>query len=228
MINAGIDEAGRGPVIGPMVIAFACFDENGIKNLKNLNVRDSKKILPNRRTFLEEKIKNIALNFEILKIPASELDELMKNFSLNEIEAIKISEIIERIVKRTNIDKIFIDSPDPVQNGKSKFKERIERILNKKNIKIKFSIICENYADSKYIECSAASILAKVERDREIEKLREIYGDFGSGYPSDEKTINFLKNSENLKKIDKFIRHAWKLNSINLENNKKEKQTKLF
>lgn len=224
MITGGIDEAGRGPIIGPMVIAFACFDEKGIEKLKELNVGDSKKILPNRRKFLEEKIKEIAIKYKILKISASELDKLMKNFSLNEIECIKISEIIEEI-KKINIDCLFIDSPDPIQNNKNKFKERIKNWLNKKNIKIEFSIVCENYADSKYIECSAASILAKVERDREIEKLKEIYGDFGSGYPADEKTINFLKNEENLKKIDEFIRHRWRSNSINL---KKEKQTKLF
>ena len=72
-------------------------------------------------------------------------------------------------------------------------------------------IICRHKADEIYPAVSAASIVAKVIRDREIEKLHEKYGDFGSGYPSDPRTINFVKNSiQNKIDIDKIVRHQWK------------------
>ncbi|MEM7817124.1 MAG: ribonuclease HII, partial [Candidatus Aenigmatarchaeota archaeon] len=94
----------------------------------------------------------------------------------------------------------------PEKNVK-KFEKKLREKIRKDNIKI----ICENYADKKYKIVGAASIIAKVERDKEIEKIKEEYKiDFGSGYPSDERTIKFLENIiKNGKELPKFIRKSW-------------------
>lgn len=207
-ITCGVDEAGRGPVIGPMVIACCCFDEKGIEKLRELNVRDSKQISPKRREFLEGMIKGAALKYIIKKISPIEIDETRKKISLNDIEAKKISEILSELNKtKTEITPsiIYVDSPENIQEN---FTKKILKFLKSKP---SFEIISEHYADSKYIEVSAASVLAKVERDREIESLKIIYGDFGSGYPADPRTTEFLKNNPNIPR--EIIRKSWKLNN---------------
>ncbi len=233
MITSGIDEAGRGPVIGPMVMACCCFDENGIEKLKELNVKDSKQITPKRREFLEEKIKEIALKYIIKKISPVEIDETRKKISLNDIEAKEISEMLSELDKTTEImpSVIYIDSPENIQEN---FTKKILKFMpslpsSQKAIgKNKFNIISEHFADSKYIEVSAASILAKVERDREIENLKKIYGDFGSGYPADTKTVAFLKNNKSQIPRE-IIRKSWNVRfkeENNKENNKDKKEKK--
>ncbi|MDI6730093.1 MAG: ribonuclease HII [Candidatus Altarchaeum sp.] len=229
MITCGIDEAGRGPVIGPMVMACCCFDEDGIAKLKELNVKDSKQLTPKRREFLEEKIKEIALKYIIKKISPIEIDETRKQISLNDIEAKEISEMLSELDKTmTDVPSvIYIDSPENIQEN---FTKKILKFMpslssSQKAIgKNKFNIISEHFADSKYIEVSVASILAKVERDREIENLKKIYGDFGSGYPSDPKTVAFLKNNKS--KIPReIIRKSWNVR-FKKENNKDKKEKK--
>ncbi|OQX21052.1 MAG: ribonuclease HII [Candidatus Altiarchaeales archaeon A3] len=225
MITCGIDEAGRGPVIGPMVMACCCFDEDGIAKLKELNVKDSKQLTPKKREFLEEKIKKIALKYLIKKISPVEIDETRKKISLNDIEAKEISEMLLELNKTmTDMPSfIYVDSPENIQENFTK------KILKFSPTKISANIISEHFADSKYIEVSAASILAKVERDREIENLKKIYGDFGSGYPADPKTVVFLKNNES--KIPReIIRKSWnvRFKQKDKEGKDKEVQAKLF
>jgi len=230
MITCGIDEAGRGPVIGPMVMACCCFDENGIEKLKELEVKDSKQLTPKRREFLEGEIKGLALKYIIKKISPVEIDETRNKISLNDIEAKEISEMLFELNKATDVipSFIYVDSPENIQENFTK------KILKFSKTKISFNssnIISEHFADSKYIEVSAASILAKVERDRDIENLKKIYGDFGSGYPADPKTVEFLKNNES--KIPReIIRKSWNVkfkeeNKENKEYKKEYKQAKL-
>jgi ribonuclease HII len=203
MIIAGIDEAGRGPCFGPMTLAITSIDKKDEKKLKELGVKDSKDILPNKRNFLFEKVKEIVKEYNILIVEPIELNDLMTKNNLNEIEAIKIAELINKT--KINIDIFFIDSPDAT---KGKFEKRITQYLKKEKKEIK--IICENKADSKYLIVGAASILAKVTRDREIEKLKKEFGEIGSGYPSDPKTkIFLLEYVKKNKKLPPFSRIFW-------------------
>jgi ribonuclease HII len=79
-------------------------------------------------------------------------------------------------------------------------------------------IYSEHKADERYTIVGAASILAKVERDRAIEKLHEVHGDFGSGYPSDPKSIRYLQDLlEEKKELPSFIRKSWKSVSKRIE-----------
>ena len=167
----GIDEAGRGCIIGPMVICAAAINPMDEYRLKEIGVRDSKKLSPNQREALYGKVGRLC-KYTTVKIPAEEINELMDRHNLNEIEAIKIAQAIDQlgIVGAT----VFVDSPD---NVPSKFARRIEKYL-----KTRVKIVSANKADDTYVIVGAASIIAKVTRDREIEKIKKAVGfDFNSG-----------------------------------------------
>ncbi|MFH1972000.1 MAG: ribonuclease HII [archaeon] len=196
MLIAGVDEAGRGPVIGPLVVAGVAIEEKNIKKLEELGVKDSKLLTPKRREELFSKIKELT-EYKILIIPPQEVDDAVNSASmnLNWLEAVKYAMVINAL----NPDKAYVDCPSV--NNKA-FKEYMEQFLKKKP-----ELIVENKADLNYPIVGAASILAKVTRDREIKKLREKYGDFNSGYPSDPKTKEFLKKYH--KKYPEIFRHSW-------------------
>jgi ribonuclease HII len=193
---AGIDEAGKGCVIGPLVIAgVACDCED---YLRSIGVRDSKKLSKKRREELAEKIREVA-KVEVLKISAEDLNKLMEKKTLNEV----LRDGYEEIIKRLKPSVAFIDSPDV----------NPERLASYLRSSTGIEIVAAHKADGKYPIVSSASIIAKVERDWEIEKLKQKFGDFGSGYASDPKTIAFLKN---LKEWPFFVRIKWKtLKKIN-------------
>ncbi len=197
---AGIDEAGKGPVIGPLIVCGVCLDQNLVSVLKKLGVKDSKKLSPKRRAFLADKIKEIS-EFHIVKIDPPRLDELMASKTINDI----ILDACIEIINRLNPNIVYVDCPHV---NISKFKAILEKCTRKK-------IIADHKADSKYEIVSAASILAKVTRDCEIDKIKkEIAEDFGSGYPSDVRTINFLKRIINEgKDLPWFVRKSWKTTS---------------
>jgi ribonuclease HII len=192
----GIDEAGRGPVIGPMVMAGVLIDEGQSAQLKKLGVKDSKLLSPEQRNELFDKIISIVKDYEVKITPAEEIDSALNTpgFNLNWLEATKSSEIINRLMP----DKAIVDCPSVNTEAYSAY-------LKKKLLKKETKLVAEHKADVKYPVVSAASIIAKVTRDREIEKLRQVHGDFGSGYPSDEKTSKFLKENHHLP----IFRKSW-------------------
>jgi len=203
MLIAGIDEAGRGPCFGPMTMSIVVIEKKQEVELREMGVKDSKDILPNKRDTLFSKVKSATIEHKIKIISPIEINDLMARENLNEIEAIKIAELINSL--KTKPDIIYVDSPDAT---KGKFEKRIRKYLN--NNKQNLNILAENKADSKYVVVGAASILAKVTRDREIEKMRKEFGDFGSGYPSDPKTKKYLEEYFTTKgKLPPFSRIFW-------------------
>ncbi len=209
----GIDEAGRGSVIGPMIIAGVLVEDE--EYLKELNVRDSKEIDSEKREELYEKITEVVKDYVVIKIPANEIDELRKRFSLNVIEAKKMAEIINILKPK----KAFVDCP---QTSTEKFELLLKSMIELEDIEI----IAENFADKKYPVVSAASIIAKVERDREVEKIKNMIGeDIGVGYPHDERTIRYLKKIA--PDFPDFVRKSW-ITVQDLINQKKQKNLKDF
>jgi len=196
----GIDEAGRGAVVGPLIIAGALFQEQDLPKLKAMEVRDSKELTPARREELEKKIKDLAVDFVVVSISANTIDNLRDTKNLNRIEVDYMADII-RTLKPS---KVIVDSPE-VNTEKIK-----NEILGKLG-DLKVEIISENYADKKYPTVSAASILAKVVRDKAIDGLEIRLGkEIGAGYPSDERTIEFMKwVLEKYKGYPEFIRKSW-------------------
>lgn len=203
-VVAGIDEAGRGPVLGPMIICAVVLQESRIPFLKSLGVKDSKKLTPLQRKRLAGIIENSAEKIIERKVEPDQIDAAVNRMSinnLNELEAKIIAEIINELPN--NVEHVYVDSPDP---NPEKFLTRLVKYLRKR-----VKITAENYADRKYTVVAAASIIAKVRRDAYISQLKKIYGDIGSGYPSDPKTRAFLENWVRLKgEPPPFARKSWK------------------
>ena len=196
---AGIDEAGRGSVIGPLVIGLVAGPSS---KFSGRGYKDSKLLTPSRREDFLEMI-NSSVYSDHIAIGADELNHLMgKGISLNEIEAMKAAVLIDSAPK--DVNKVYVDSPDPVPQ---RFVSRISKYLKRKDLEI----IAEHKADLNYPVVSAASIVAKVNRDRAIKSIREELGlSFSSGYPSDESTIDALKYMLKEKVGYKYIRFKWK------------------
>lgn len=198
----GVDEAGRGAVIGPMVIAGILVDQSRVGELIEAGVRDSKELTPGVRAELSKLIREIAERVELIVVEARLVDESTRRSGakgINELEARMIAEIINRL----RPDAAFIDLPSTKYHD---FRALIERYAGHK-----CSLILEHKADRKYPVVSAASIIAKHERDTLIKKLRAELGDFGSGYPSDPKTRNFLLQALMRGDLRKeHIRLTWK------------------
>ena len=193
----GVDDAGKGPVIGPMVIAGVLVDDKDIPKLKNLGVADSKSLTPKQREFLYDKIIEIVKKHEIILIPPFEIDEAVfsETTNLNWLEGEKMVKIINHLRSQ----KAIVDCPSPNIKKFSDF-------LNER-IKVKTELICDHRAE-RFLPVAAASIISKVTRDREIEKIKKkIKIDFNSGYPSDPKTQEFLK--KHYKDYPDIIRKSW-------------------
>ncbi len=183
ILIAGVDEAGRGPCVGPMVIAVTCIKKNDEEKLSQIGVKDSKMLSEKERERQFAEIVQVVSEFSFVRIDATEIDELRNRKSLNEVEAMRIGELLNGL--KTKPELIYVDSPDPIS---SNFAKRIRKYINFNPI-----IKAEHKADVNYPIVSAASIIAKVERDHSIKELEKEYGVIGSGYPHDELTITFLK-----------------------------------
>jgi len=202
----GIDDAGRGPVIGPMVLAGVLVDEKIEKEFVKLGVRDSKMLLPHKRTKLAEEIKLRALGIHIVIIPVYEIDgKDNDNLNLNQREAVASSVIINKLNNGKEKIKVIIDCPS---NNIKAWRGYLEKFLmGKANL----TLICEHKADVNHVVVSAASIIAKTTRDNEIEKIKKEIGvDFGSGYSSDSITRKFIYENYDKFKDKGIFRESWK------------------
>ncbi|MBS7656771.1 MAG: ribonuclease HII [Candidatus Bathyarchaeia archaeon] len=186
MFVCGVDDAGRGSIIGPLVIAGVLVNQNEIHELVNLGVKDSKLLSPIKRIKLATEIVKLVKDHYIVKLSPSEIDVVVENGSklhrLNRLEAHAMAEVITNLKP----DVAYVDASDVLPERYA------EHIAEKVPFKVK--IISEHKADRTYPVVSAASIIAKVERDKAIAELNKIFGNIGSGYCSDPKTISFLKN----------------------------------
>jgi ribonuclease HII len=187
-------------VLGPLVICLATVEKEREEELKKIGVKDSKLLTPRKREHLYGKIASICSEFVVMKTTANSLNEEMKKHSLNEIEAMELGKALSLLKKPPEI--VYIDSPDTVAK---RFCTRIRKYHAGNE-----ELICEHKADFNYPICSAASIIAKVERDAVIEEIKkELSCNFGSGYTSDDRTIDFLKKNFHRVEIHKYIRKEW-------------------
>jgi ribonuclease HII len=195
----GIDEAGRGPVIGPMVMAIAVIDD--MDKLKNVGVRDSKELSPQGRSRLLNVLRSILTYMDYEVIEPETIDRYVYLNALNKLEAEVAVKLIGRALRIVNLVRVYIDSPDP--NAK-RYGDLIRRSVGS------VEVISMNKADKLIPIVSAASIIAKVTRDSIIEELHREYGDFGSGYPSDPRTIGFLRNwVREYGDLPPIVRRSW-------------------
>jgi len=205
MFELGIDDAGRGPVIGPMILAGVLIDKKIESSLKRLGVKDSKQLTPKRREHLAGKIREKAETFEVVIISAEEIDKKNeKGIKLNELEAFASAKIINKINKGYNKIKVVVDCPSPsIIKWQDFLKTKIKNLSN-------LEISCEHKADKNHVSVSAASIIAKSIREKEMTKLKKKYGEeIGSGYTSDALTIKFLQKNAHKHKDSGLFRKTW-------------------
>jgi ribonuclease HII len=201
----GIDDAGRGPVVGPMITAGCLIDKETERYFKKIGVKDSKQITPKRREILNKEIKEKAKAFEILVCSPDKIDKNNENkVKLNELEANHFAKIINKLNKEDIKIKVVVDCPS---TNILKFTDYLRsKIKNLSNLEIS----CEHKADKNHVAVSAASILAKFRREQEMDKIKKIYGpEIGSGYTSDPATIKFLEKYAKKYKDKGIFRKSW-------------------
>jgi ribonuclease HII len=199
----GIDEAGRGAIIGPLVVAGVCADADALKEFKEMGVKDSKMLSREKRASLYSEIVRLSKVVHFAPIEPDEIDHYVffgkRRRKLNFLEAIHMAKVIPRL----DVEEVFVDAPD---TNPGLFTVELSGMLNPCP-----RIVAQHKADRNFVIVSAASIIAKVERDRAVERLRDEHGDFGSGYPSDAQTISYLQEWVRREgSRPQFARKSWK------------------
>lgn len=197
----GVDEAGRGPCFGPLVVAGILVESDA--ELVRIGVADSKQLTPRRREQLAPMIQKLSSKYEIIVMPADDIDDLRKTMTLNELEVFVYSKIIEKLKPEV----CYVDAVDVKE-------ERFARdILS--HLSYKPQIISQHKADAKYPVVGAASILAKVTRDEHVKRIASeleprLNLPLGSGYPSDPVTKKFLKTwVTQFGELPPHVRKSW-------------------
>ena len=194
----GIDEAGRGSLVGELIVGSYAIMENNLNFLKEIGVKDSKMLTPNQREFLYEiLIKNG--KFSVIPIKPVDLDKSNINILEEKTALQNILNLKKQIGNLSNISSIIID----------KFGNLRILHVKLKQLGFKGNLIVEPKADVNYLVVSAASIIAKVIRDKRLEILRKMYGVKGSGYPSDQETVNYVLSELKKGKKPEYIRYSW-------------------
>ena len=196
MYLCGVDDAGRGSALGPLVIAGVLVHHSKLQKLKYIGVRDSKKLTKQSRSKLYNKILDLVDDYHVSKIHTKKIDQYVYVHNLNLLEA-------EYMGKTISILRPQISYVDSCDINATRFGNLVSRISNSK-------IISLHHADSKLIVVAAASIIAKVNRDNAIKKIQRQYDNIGSGYPSDIITHKFIKNCIKNNLMPNFVRNSWK------------------
>ena len=203
----GIDEAGRGPVIGPLVITIFACKEGKVEELRQRGVKDSK-LLPSKKRIELAKIlaENDSFYSETAVISAHEIDNYVDSTSLNDLEITYFAKLIDNLPEHIAKNcQIMLDACEVnTDNFTQKVLLKLKKFANEQNIS------AENKADLNHIHVACASILAKENREREVSEIKEKLGlDIGSGYPSDPKTKSAVQVLTNENLPNKYLRFSW-------------------
>ena len=205
----GVDEAGRGPVIGPLVVAALAIPAEDIEILSELNVRDSKDLSPNERlrifTAINQRIEDGKWKSGLILCSPKRIDINSLTSDLNSLEIDLFSEAILATDLYLDSGVIRADACDVNEN---RFRIRLQSSLGEKWKA--WRIIAEHGMDSKDLVTGGASILAKVSRDSAIEEISTRTGiEIGSGYPSDKTTRSAVEKMLSNGKPHDSLRWSW-------------------
>ena len=189
----GVDEAGRGPAIGPLVVSSICIPSGDLPHLESIGAKDSKAMSARKRSEVESSIMSASVNrdWRVSRIPisAEEIDEERAVKSLN---AIEIERFVQAILEVSDHDSTGWVHIDLLGSSSSSFSEMMRRKISglRPGLRVKSGV----GMDALCAATGAASILAKVMRDTRISEISEEVGfDVGSGYPSDSKTLDAIR-----------------------------------
>jgi len=192
----GIDEAGRGPVLGPLVMCGALIRADQACELRRLGVRDSKCLSPARREQIAQVLEAVLLDFRLISISPEQID--CTNLNYLELEA------AASLIRSLKPTEAVLDAPT---RNCAAYARSLQALLEPETCP---RLLVENFADATYPVVGAASILAKVTRDREIARLACQYGELGSGYPGDGKTRTFLRRCVRAGRFPPIVRRRWR------------------
>ncbi|KAL5733703.1 hypothetical protein ACOSQ2_033395 [Xanthoceras sorbifolium] len=207
----GIDEAGRGPVLGPMVYGCLYCASSYQKTLSTLKFADSKTLKEEKREELFEDLKtNESIGWAVDVIDPRELSAKMLNknkINLNEISHDSAIGLITRVLNMgVLLTEVYLDTVGDAEKYRVKLSERFHSI----------KFIVSKKADSLYPVVSGASIVAKVTRDRALrewvleETAENMQRNFGSGYPGDPQTKAWLENHKHFVfGFPNLVRFSW-------------------
>ena len=196
-LYVGLDEAGRGSCVGPLVVSLVATDEAGLRALAELGVRDSKKLTPSRRLEIFPRVLSYSTYVAVKAVQPQVIDA----HNISHLTMKAMYSITSPLAKRYPIKRVVADYVNPPR--------RLQRLL-KGLLSPEVEVLVVEDADDKYVECMAASIVAKVVRDNEIAKLRAIYGVRGSGYPSDPETLEWLMSKASQGSLPPCVRRSWR------------------
>lgn len=207
----GIDEAGKGSVLGPMVIGGVAGKD--MEAFERKGFADSKALSRSRRESLYEEISSEFQTTTVV-LSAAMIDELRRSMTMNEIVARSHARAVSDLMPET----AYLDACDV---NEERYAVTVSGYLSNR-----VQIVSRHKADDLYPVVSAASIIAKVTRDRLIDDLKKSWGEIGSGYPSDPETIAFLKKYIAMNGgAPSIARSSWKTVSNLLS---KKNQKKIF
>jgi ribonuclease HII len=204
-VLGGVDEAGRGAVMGPMVVAGVSLKEKDMHELARIGVRDSKELSRRSRSLLYGQIIDIARSICVCVVESAEIDIHVVVNRLNHLEALAMAQVIDNM----QADSIFVDCCDV---NPEKFRTRILSNV-KRRLRIrrgKMDVFSFHHADRLHLAVSAASIVAKVIREEHIGSIKRVHQDIGSGYPCDKITIRFIRSwIAEVGTPPSFVRSSW-------------------
>ncbi len=191
----GVDEAGRGPVLGPLVVtALAVPVKGGEDHLREMGVRDSKKLQAARR----DRLAGILVGryvYQVIEVPAEDIDALRATSSLNVIEARVFASAVLGVIAQLDEGAAVTAYLDAADSSETTFERHFRGSLaGSPGADAVVGVVSRHEADDTFPVVSAASVVAKARREEAVARISEELGeDFGSGYPSDPATIGFLE-----------------------------------
>jgi ribonuclease HII len=189
-----------------------------LPKLADIGVKDSKLLSSQKREIFAKQIRKLALNCHVVFLSPVEIDRVVETgkrlHRLNRFEA----QSMARVITILKPDLVYVDASDVLAD---RFGEHIAEKLD-----FTLKIVSEHKADKTYPIVSAASIIAKVERDLAISYLQKKHGKLGCGYPSDSNTINFLRDwIRKFGSYPDFVRKSWKTSKrVKIESDLRQKK----
>lgn len=194
----GIDEAGRGSVVGPLVVGGLLVRQDRVGQLPALGVRDSKQLSPRRREEVFERLAGVGRRLSIT-LDAPLIDRWVSRGRLNRLEALAFG----RLIAQTRPSIAFLDACD---TDPDRFGREVACAAPPATV-----VVSQHHADAEIPIVGGASIVAKVLRDRAIARIaRETGVEIGSGYPSDLRTRSAVRSALCDAPVPTWIRQSWK------------------
>lgn len=202
ILRLGVDEAGRGAVLGPLVISCVLLDAESEHKLHEMGVKDSKQMTADQRfrlydTILDVKLRSCSMHISSLSIDRHRL----RGLSMNVIEENHIFDLLKKFVTDP-VDEVVIDA----------FVSKNNRLHNETcKLFPAATVRCEFHADVNHTCVAAASVIAKVERDRAMSDLsKELGVDIGTGYPHDPLSTEYIRRYvRDCGKAPTIARNTW-------------------